>query len=64
MSTELPDRVANLPHHQILLTMASMDSWVSVDFYGKEAPTQAEIYRTIELLCLMHNGWDAEKRTE
>lgn len=55
----IPD-IYNIPHHPILQTLASKDSWVKVDFFGKQPPTKAEIFRAIELLCMMHNGWDSD----
>lgn len=52
----IPD-INTLPPHPILHTLASKQSWVRVEFFGKEAPTRDEIYRTIELLCMMYDGW-------
>lgn len=53
----IPD-IYNIPHRPILQALASKDSWVRVDFFGEQPPTRDEIFRTIELLCMMHNGWD------
>jgi hypothetical protein len=55
----IPD-IDLIPRHPILQALASKDSWVKVDFFGKEPPTKAEIFKTIEMLCMMHNGWDDE----
>lgn len=46
-----------LPVRPMVQALASKDSWVRVVFYGKKAPTVAEIDRTIEILCLIRNGW-------
>jgi hypothetical protein len=60
MSNEDKIRIPDLnpaEAHPILQTLASKDSWVRVVFYGPQSPTKAEIERTIELLCMMYNGW-------
>jgi hypothetical protein len=49
--------INTLPIKPILQAPVSRDSWVKVAFYSENGPTQAEIYRAIELLCEMHNGW-------
>lgn len=54
---QIPD-INVLPVRPLVQTLASRDSWVRVTFHGKEPPTKAEIERTIELLCMIRNGWD------
>lgn len=57
---EIPD-INELPCQPMLQTMVSRDTWVRVQFFRKDTVTRSELYRTIELLCMMYNGWD--KRT-
>lgn len=54
---EIPD-INALPARPIMQTLVSKESWVRVVFYGKEPTTKDEIQRTIELLCMIHNGWE------
>lgn len=52
----IPD-IDALRHRPILQTMASRDCWVKVDFFKDEPVTKEEIFRTMQLLEMMHNGW-------
>lgn len=52
----IPD-IDMLPVRPIVQALASKDSWVRIIFYGQQPPTQAELDRTIELLCMIRNGW-------
>lgn len=52
----IPD-ISLQPRHGVLQTLVSRDTWVRVSFFGKEPPTKAEIFRTMELLEMMHSGW-------
>ena len=55
----IPD-IQALPCQPLLQTLVSRDTWVVVNFFGANPPTKAEILRSIELLCMMHNGWTDE----
>lgn len=46
--------------HPILQAPCSTRSWVRVTFHGNQPPTRAEIFKTMELLEMMHNFWDKE----
>lgn len=56
MSVGIPD-ISELPQRPILQTLASKSSWVKVDFYKDGPITREEIYRTMELLAMIYNGW-------
>ena len=51
--------INELPCRPLLQTLASKEAWVKVEFFRADiGPTKAEIYRTIELLCMTYNGWE------
>ena len=53
--------IHELPERPILQTLVSKDCWVRVVFYKQEGATRSEIFRTMELLEMMHNGWTKEQ---
>lgn len=56
--------ISELPERPILQTMASTSSWVRVVFYKDGGITRDEIYRTMEMLAMMYNGWDSKPLPE
>lgn len=52
--------ISELPCRPALQTMVSRYTWVKVDFFRKDQVTRDDLYRTIELLCMMYNGWDSD----
>lgn len=52
----IPD-IDKLQRRPFVQALASRDSWVRIDFYKDETVTKEEIYRAIEILCMIYNGW-------
>lgn len=49
--------IDELPCRPILQTAVSADAWVRVQFFREGPITKEMIFRTMELLEMMHNGW-------